>query len=314
MSTDKERDRKIVNIANRQSRLITWRQLADLGVTWHGVKSRSERGMLRRVERGVYETSFESGWPRRAAAVCLALGKSAVLSHRSAARVWDLNLPRLKIELIEATVTLGHSTARSSEHLLLHRTRHLPQRHRVHRADLPVTSCARTFADVAMYYGKDELELALDDAMSKRLLRPGSLSALLNEPAMRSRPNSRLLRNLVEAWLDGPMMESVAEAPFFRALQLAGKTPPALQYKIYDGREFVARVDFAWPDLKVAVEMEGARFHSSPRAHALDLLRTNRLVAAGWVVLRISPLAQKSALDQFLANLDRVLRERGAVA
>jgi very-short-patch-repair endonuclease len=50
---------------------------------------------------------------------------------------------------------------------------------------------------------------------------------------------------------------------------------------------FVAGVDFAWPDAKVAVEYEG-RWHGQPQQVARDRRRLNELAAAGWTVVFVT--------------------------
>ena len=56
---------------------------------------------------------------------------------------------------------------------------------------------------------------------------------------------------------------------------------------IYDrfGR-FVARVDLAWPDLRVALEYDGA-YHNDPAQIVLDRKRLNAIQACNWSTLVI---------------------------
>ena len=48
------------------------------------------------------------------------------------------------------------------------------------------------------------------------------------------------------------------------------------------------RLDAAWPEARVAVELDGAAFHGSREARERDLRRDTALAALGWVVLRFS--------------------------
>jgi hypothetical protein len=48
------------------------------------------------------------------------------------------------------------------------------------------------------------------------------------------------------------------------------------------------RLDAAWPEVKLAVELDGAAFHGSPDARERDLRRDAALAAQGWLVLRFS--------------------------
>jgi hypothetical protein len=53
-----------------------------------------------------------------------------------------------------------------------------------------------------------------------------------------------------------------------------------------DGRR--VRLDAAYPQVRVAVELDGAAFHGSRAARERDLRRDSALAALGWVVLRFS--------------------------
>ncbi len=48
------------------------------------------------------------------------------------------------------------------------------------------------------------------------------------------------------------------------------------------------RVDFAYPHLKIAIEIDGAAFHRSREAWENDRARDTRLRALGWIVLRFT--------------------------
>lgn len=47
-------------------------------------------------------------------------------------------------------------------------------------------------------------------------------------------------------------------------------------------------LDVAWPQLKVAVEIDGFEFHGSRESFHADRKRDAALTAAGWLVLRFS--------------------------
>ena len=48
------------------------------------------------------------------------------------------------------------------------------------------------------------------------------------------------------------------------------------------------RLDRAWSEVKLAVELDGARYHTSPEDRRRDLARDTALAALGWVVLRFT--------------------------
>ena len=110
----------VAQLAERQHGVVASRQLAALGMSRNAVSARSHAGRLHRVHRGVYAV----GHPvltvngRRMAAV-LAAGPGAVLSHASAAALWDIR--RTSATRIDVTV---RSTAGRAKRpgLRIHRT------------------------------------------------------------------------------------------------------------------------------------------------------------------------------------------------
>lgn len=67
----------------------------------------------------------------------------------------------------------------------------------------------------------------------------------------------------------------------------AGLPPPVAQYRIVDGGRFLARVDFAWPDRRLAVEYDGL-WHAEERQFTQDRRRLNLVHAAGWRVVFVT--------------------------
>jgi G:T-mismatch repair DNA endonuclease (very short patch repair protein) len=106
--------------------------------------------------------------------------------------------------------------------------------------------------------------------------------------------------------LSNPRAESQPESTLRVLLALAGiVTVP--QYTVRDGgRRFVARVDLALPNLKVAIEYDGAWHGDAPQL-TRDRRRMNALASAGWKVLFVTaadmrdPVALVRKVRAFLA-------------
>lgn len=75
-----------------------------------------------------------------------------------------------------------------------------------------------------------------------------------------------------------------------------------------DGR--AAELDAAWPEARVAVELDGAAFHGSREARERDLRRDSALAALGWVVLRFSYERLVSDPDGCRREIEAVVRHR----
>jgi very-short-patch-repair endonuclease len=73
-----------------------------------------------------------------------------------------------------------------------------------------------------------------------------------------------------------------------RLVMIDGGLPmPVLQYEIIDRNWRTWRVDFAWPDRKVAVEYDGFDWHSDPEKFRVDRQKRAALQEIGWSVMSI---------------------------
>ena len=81
--------------------------------------------------------------------------------------------------------------------------------------------------------------------------------------------------------------ESPQETRLRLVLHRNGLPAPVPQYVVRDRGRRIARVDFAWPDRRVAVEYDGA-WHAESGQFGRDRRRINRLLAAGWQVVFVT--------------------------
>ena len=68
----------------------------------------------------------------------------------------------------------------------------------------------------------------------------------------------------------------------------APRSCPACRYEVRSGNRLLGRVDFAFPEIRLAIEVDGYEHHASLHAFQHDRARQNELVAAGWTVLRFT--------------------------
>src|SRR5690349_2368794 len=84
-------DREIADLAERQHGVVALWQLIRLGFEADAVEARVRRGRLHRVHLGVYAVGHRRlDWRGVIIAAVYAYGPGAVLSHRSAARLWGI--------------------------------------------------------------------------------------------------------------------------------------------------------------------------------------------------------------------------------
>ncbi|HEX2285486.1 MAG TPA: hypothetical protein VHI10_11820, partial [Mycobacterium sp.] len=107
-----------------------------------------------------------------------------------------------------------------------------------------------------------------------------------------------------------------AESPMESEARLAmidgGLPMPELQYKIIDGNGELRRLDFAWPEFRVAVEYDGLDWHSGPDAMKRDRRRTAALADVRWVVIAIVFEDVRYRAWEMVARIDRELRRAHA--
>lgn len=105
------------------------------------------------------------------------------------------------------------------------------------------------------------------------------------------------------------MSGSDLEAAFCFYLRTIGKDLPApiKDYVFHQTRGW--QIDFAWPEVKVAVECEGIDHRKSDRYHR-DIEKYNALALDGWVLIRITTRLLNSDPDKVFALLRRTI-ERG---
>lgn len=259
----------VVELAERQHGVVTRRQMLALGVGPDVMKRRVRSGVLRPVHRGVYAVGHAAlGAEARWMAAVLACGAGAVLSHLSAARLWGMSSVPFDRE-VHVTVA---RVQRRHPGIVVHRAATSGADVTRHRG-IPVTTVARTYVDVA-----DEVGYATLRRMADHGVR---LDADAVRRALARAPNRAGRGKLVRLLGDDVRTRSGLERHLRRLVREAGLPAPVVNRRILG-----AERDFAWPDRRLVVEVDGRRYHEPRAARERDHERDARLVLAGWRVLR----------------------------
>ena len=275
----------MARIAYRQHSLILRDQALGIGMTDEMIRHRVNTGRWERVTPGLYRIAgVPVTWKQRAMAACLISGAGAVVSHRSAAVLWGVS--GFRPGPLEITVPAG----RSARNALAKVHRSTTDGVRIDR--VPVTRPSRMLADLAGVVSGDVLEEAVDDVLCRRLCR------------LKEVPCRGALREVLAAWNGDGVADGVAEMRVVRALVVVGLEPPVRQYEIWHEGVFVARVDLAYPPFRLAMELDGFRWHAGRRPFRSDRLRRNRIEAAGWRLLEAAP----EDIGQLVAGAAAIVR------
>ncbi len=268
-------------LMGRQLGLITRIQAVRDGLSERQIDHRLQSGIWRLVHPGVYAASeYPVDWHQRSLAACLWAGPPVALSHRSAALLWKLEgIMGSRVE-ITTPRRLADST------VVIHRSSLLKRNDITHTRGLPVTSVSRTLLDLAAVVPLEPFEIALDSALSRGLTSTRRLAFEIGAQA-RGRPGAAALRRAVDNY-QHPPIESPLERRFLKLARAAGLPEPAVQHKIYADGKLVARVDFAYTELRLGIEVDGYQWHSGRRRWARDLVRQNELTTLRWKILHLT--------------------------
>lgn len=282
-----EPDRTLARHARRQHGLVTRAQALAAGMSPDRIDHRVRRGAWRRLAAGVFAlVSSPATWRQRLLAACLAAGPFAVASHRSAAALFGLS--GIPAGVVEIAVPRGRS--HRSELAVVHQVRDLPPGDVTRIDGIPVTRPARTLVDLAGVVSERALEEAVDDALCRRLVTLPRLDGRAAALAGKGRTGAANLRAILATWHDGGLLpQETAEARLFRRLVHSGLPPPQRQHEVWADGRLLGRLDLAWPEARVGFELDGFRWHGTPRAHRRDIARHNGLKARGWTVFQATP-------------------------
>lgn len=226
-------DVRVAEIARRQHGVVTISQLRDCGLSPTAVRERVRAGRLHKLHRGVYAVGHVApSDERRWMAVVLALGCTAVLSHRSAAELWGLLPPRFGA--VDASLP-GRGGKRKRQGIRIHRPASLESIEIAKVRNIPVTSPARTLADLRLGVSAGEL---------RRAIRQADFLGLPTGPDVASdRTRSELERRFL--WL----------------CTRHHLPRPAVNMQIG-----AMAVDFCWVEARLIVETDGYRAHRGRQA------------------------------------------------
>jgi very-short-patch-repair endonuclease len=263
-------------VVAKQHGVITRAQLLELGFGSQAITHRIERGRLHRIRRGVYavgrpQLTREGGWM----AAVLACGPGGVLSHLSAAALWEIC--EEGIEEIEVSVATGDPRPPG---IVVHRRPGLRREDLTSQREIPVTTPICTLIDIAPRLTRSRLEAAINEADKADLVDPETLRAAL--PAYAGRPGVAALRRTLDR-RTFVLTESELERRFLPIVRAAGLPLPRTRQRVNG-----FKVDFYWPELGLVVETDGLRYHRTAAQQARDRLRDQAHLAAGLTPIRFT--------------------------
>lgn len=282
----RSRETTCLVIAARQFGVIQRAQALAVGMTASGIVRQVKSGRWERFLPGIYRIEgSHASWKQRLMAASLWAGEVSAVSHRAAAGLWRLD--GFKGGPVEIIVT--RRVRAPAPWIKVHYGPSLRPSDLTAISGIPVTRACRTLFDLAGLVEAEVLETALDEALRRRLLAVADVRADLLRPGAVRRQGVGVIREWLELRKGGSApTESRMEVRLFRLLREAGLPLPVTQFKVVSNGAFVARVDFAYPEHKFAIETDGYAFHSTPASFRRDRERRNNLSALDWRVLNVT--------------------------
>lgn len=108
-----------------------------------------------------------------------------------------------------------------------------------------------------------------------------------------------------------PGVESPKETETRLLLLAEGLPEPVIQHTVRDSGRLIARVDLAYPDLKIAIEYEGDGHRTDKDQWRTDIRRQRDLEDRGWIVIRLTQAdLSPSGRNAFLTRVRHAIASR----
>ena len=300
-------DRAIARLAERQHGLITRHQLSELGAGDTFAYHRTRSGKWSLVSRGVFRVG---GAPitfhQRCMAAVLAAGPGALLSHRTALRLWEA-APRSAVPL-EVSVPRGRQHRQAG--VITHTSRDIALARPVIRHRIPTTGLARTLLDLGAV-DPTGVRGAVWLARRTHGLGWDTMLQALVEHGKHGRSGVGPLRQVVAEHYGELSRDSATEDLAFRILDDSPIPRPATQIPVMCADGVEVTVDLGWPNFGAYLEIHGVDHLTNEDLQHLDLHRRNQIELAGHRLLIYSGRLLRRQPDQFVHDVAAMLRSQG---
>jgi REase_MTES_1575 len=289
-----------------QHGVATVQQLRRAGVSWRDQQRMIRVGAWRLLAPSVLGlVGAPENWRRMAATAALASGPHALLSHGAAARLHGLD-GYDRYERLH--VTAPHGRNRPPLDITFHTMVAELRRHHATVDGIPTASLPLTLVGCAAIDRPGQFLRALDSALRSGA-SAGWLSSACGELRTRGRAGPpRLLRALDQRTgqrLPRSWFQRVAKELLRRHGVRTHDEYPVLD----PSGALLAELDLAIPELKIGIECQSWRWHSTPANQQADARRKRALRRTGWEIVEIW-WADLERIDDVVATVAAIAHER----
>lgn len=279
---------RIANDLGRDSRGLVRR--GDLLAAGIGTET-----ITARLAAGVWTTTEPSGsvidlrthpddWHRTVLAAVLGGPAGTLASHRTAGHLHGL------LDVTQP-VAIDVTTPRSVRNHAIEVRQHSSLSHDAGTVvdGIAVTCWPRTVRDLVPVLRPDHLHRVVARCLRRRRDAARLLVAEL-EACARTTAGVGRFRRVLAAELDSDrtLLESPFENVCHRALDRENLAPEVVQHRVRAGDRVIARLDFAWPSVLHAWQVDGRDFHTAEPDRTRDDGQDAALLRLGWTVQRVT--------------------------
>lgn len=291
----------------RQHGVVARRQLLEAGIAAHAIDNRVRRGELILVHAGVYRirgapVTREMRWH----AAVLAVGAAGALSRRAAGARHRLE----GIRRFRPEVTGPYSRLPVLDGVDVHRSRNLSERDIVTVDGIRTTTVARTLLELCAVLPYEKVEHATHQAVIRKQIDRVDLWSVLDRVGGRGLTGTVVFREIVTGDATDETIQSALELVMKRIVDRADVPTPVGQHPLTcdDGRRVV--LDRAWPDLRVALEADGLRWHGTAAQLRESRARSRSIQNSGYLHLVYGWADCHEGERETRAQIERAIHER----
>ena len=294
------------HLFSQQFGMISARQLIEKGCSERTIRRMASEGALQTVLPGVFRSpSWPMGREQLMVAGCLR-NSAGALAFTTAGQIHGLR----KMFDDRVHLLVPHGSSPDLPGLVVHRCRKIDPEDVVPLGNgMRVTSVARTLFDVGGVIGHRRVVSALENALDRKLVNMDAMSEVTLRLFHRRRPGSREIRSALLARSDWTSaLQSDLEVRVLAAIRRAGLPMPVVQYELSFEDGHIVRFDFAWPHIRVALEVDHSFWHVGSEESRKDKQRDRKVATLSWQTLRITEDDVRVGLDGVMLDLAAIIR------
>lgn len=273
------RDVAVSRAAAESESVLDLDELRACGLSQDSIDRRARTGRLHRLHEGVFAVGHPNvSLKGRFIAAVKASGPNAGLSHRAQAA--ELKIREWTERDIEVTLPRGRFVSRPG--IEVHRSSLITRGDLQVRDGILATNAVWTVVALAAVLSPSELRSAVRAALGLQLVSIRSILSLLERlgPVRGARTLRQILARAV------PTRSELEDVVYDLIISSGFVAPEVNEPLRLEGRTVIP--DFRWPDQKLVVEADGARWHDNALARADDAERQSLLERHGETVLRVT--------------------------